>query len=120
MKKLLALIAACIMLTGCSPLEQNARNTAAALQGTIVAAQASMQTSCTANPQQETCVIVNQAINGQAALVTAIEAYCGWSTTNPPADPNATCTPVKTEEAALQTAIANATTFITELKGVIK
>ena len=118
--KFLALLAACIMLTGCSPLEQNARNTAAALQGAIIAAQASQQTSCTANPQQETCVVITKAIGGQTALITAITAYCGWSITNPPADPNATCTPVKTAQAGLETAIANATTFILQLKAVIK
>lgn len=120
MKRLWIVLTACILLIGCSPLEQNARNTAAALQGAIVAAQTSQQSSCSANSQQESCIVITKAINGQTALVTSIEAYCGWSITNPPSDPNATCVPVKTAQAALETAIANATTFITELKGVIK
>lgn len=121
MKKLLApILAGCIVMLGCSPLEQNARNTAAALQGAIIAAQASQQASCSANPKQAPCTIINNAIAGQTALITSITAYCGWSMTNPPADPNATCVPVKTAQQGLQAAIANATTFITELKGLIK
>ena len=120
MKKLFVLIAASIVLTGCSPLEQNARNTAAALQGAIVAAQTSQQTSCAANPNQTACDVITRSIAAENALITATEAYCGWSVTNPPTDPNATCVPVKTAQAGLQTAIANATSFITSLKGVIK
>lgn len=120
MSKLLGTVALLCVLTACSPVEQNARNTAAALQGAIVAAQASQQTSCSTNPQQEACVVITKAVNGQAALITSIEAYCGWSVTNPPSDPNATCTPVKSAQPALTSAIANATTFITELKNVIK
>lgn len=119
MKKML-LVIPLLILIGCSPIEQNARNTAAALQGAIIAAQTSQQASCSANPKQTACTVINNAIAGQTALITSITAYCGWSMTNPPADPNATCTPVKTAQAGLQAAIANATVFITELKGVIK
>jgi hypothetical protein len=108
-----------VCLVACSPLEQQARNTAAALQGAIVAAQGQYHDTCTSNPKQNSCGIINNAISGENALITAVETYCGWSATNPPADPNATCVPVKTAQAGLQAAIANATTFITELKGVI-
>lgn len=118
--RFIALFAACIMLTGCSPLEQNARNTAAALQGVIVAAQGQYQTSCTSNSGQTACTSINRAVSAQNALVTAVEAYCAWSTVSPPTDPNATCTPVKTAQQGLQTAIANATAEISEIKGIIK
>ena len=113
------ILALTLILAGCSPIEQQARNTAAALQGTIVAAQAKYQSSCTANPAQAVCVDINKAVSGEAALITSIEAYCNWSTTMPPSDPNATCTPVKSAQAGLQTAIANATNFINSLKGVL-
>ena len=119
-KTLVALIVtACMVLTACTPLEQSARNTAAALQGAIGAAQTKYQTSCTASPTQSVCTMINQAVSGQNALVTAIEGYCGWSTTSPPASSTQTCVPVKTAAAGLQSAINNANLFITELKGAI-
>ena len=117
--KFLALLAACIMLTGCSPLEQNARNTAAALQGVIVAAQAKYHDSCVANPSQTVCQQINNGVSGENALVTAIETYCGWSPTAPPSDPNATCVPVKSATAGLTAAISNANTLTIEIKGAI-
>ena len=77
---------ACLFLVACSPLEQQARNTAAALQGAILAAQTQQQTSCAANPSQESCRVINGAIGAENALITATEAYCGWSVTAPPAN----------------------------------
>ncbi len=113
-------IALTMMTVACSPLEQQARNTAAALQGAIAAAQTKYLDQCKANPQASACVIINQAVAGQNALVTSIEAYCNWSPTAPPAVTTQTCTPVKSAAAGLQTAIANANVFITELKGVLQ
>ena len=116
----LCLVLALLMATtACSPIEQQARNTAAALQGAISAAQTQYLTSCTANPKQTACVTINQAIDGQAALITAVTAYCGWSPTAPPANGSQTCVPVKTASAGLQTAINNASLFIAELKSLI-
>src|ERR1700685_1832193 len=95
-----------LICVACTPVEQSARNTAAALQGALTAAQAQYLTQCTANPKATSCTIINQAIAGQNALVTATEAYCGWSETAPPANPtSAPCTPVKSASAGLQTAI---------------
>jgi uncharacterized protein YceK len=119
MRKLLITLAACIMLTGCSPIEQQARNTAAALQGTIIAAQAQYQTSCKANPAQTVCGIIDKGVAGENALITAIETYCSWSPTAPPTNPNATCTPVASAEAGLNAAIANAATLTLQIKGAI-
>ena len=108
-----------LLLVACSPLEQQARNAAAALQGTLVAAQAKYHDACVANPQQDTCVRINKGVSGENALVTAIETYCGWSPSAPPSDPNATCVPVKSAQAALTAAIANANQFTLEIKGVL-
>ena len=110
-----------ILLCGfaCSPLQNNARNTGAALQGAIIAAQAQYGPTCTTNPSQASCAAINKAVAGENALVTAIESYCGWSPSNPPANPNAACVPVSSAQAALQTAIANANGFITQLKGAL-
>lgn len=106
-------------MIACSPIEQQARNTAAALQGAIVAAQAKYHDTCVANPSQNVCQVVNRGISGENALITSIETYCGWSTVAPPTDPNAKCVPVKTAQAGLTTAIANATRLTLEIKGVL-
>jgi|SRR5271166_2130038 len=118
LKKLL-LLPLLLVMVACTPLEQQARNTAAALQGVIVAAQAQYQTTCTANASQAVCVDINKAVSAENALITATEAYCGWNTASPPANPNTACVPVSTATAGLQTAIGNATVFITQLKGAL-
>lgn len=122
MKSVVSALVICLLLvtTACSPIETKARDTAAALQGAILAAQSQYQTPCTADPTQAACKTISKAVAGQNALITSIEAYCGWSTTNPPADATAKCSPVKSAEPALQTAIANADEFLNELKGVLK
>lgn len=107
-------------MLACEPIEQQARDTAAGLEGALTAAQAKYQPSCSKNPNQNACQIINQAIAGQNALVTAIEAYCGWSAAMPPQNQTSTCLPVKTAQAGLATAISNANLFITELKGILK
>lgn len=114
------LVALFLVTTACSPIEQNARNTAAALQGALSAAQAKYQTECTSSPKDQACVTINQAVAGQNALITAVEAYCGWSESAPPPTGSATCVPVKTAAAGLQTSINNANLFITELKGILQ
>ena len=119
MMKKLVLLPFLVCLLACTPLEQQARNTAAALQGAIVAAQNQYGATCKVSPTLGACVDINKAVLGQNALVTAVEAYCGWSTTNPPAT-SAVCVPVKTAQAALQTAIANSNAFIVDLKGILK
>jgi hypothetical protein len=109
-------------LLACTPLEQSARNTAAALQGALTAAQTQYQSTCTTNAKQPACVAINEAIAGENALVTATEAYCGWKagTIAPGTTLSAACVPVKSAAAGLTQAIANANLFITELKGVIQ
>ena len=118
--KLCTLLALTVVMVACTPLEQTARNTAAALQGAIGAAQSKYQTQCTASPNLTACTVINQAIAGQNALVTATEAYCGWSPTNPPANTTATCVPVKSAAGGLQAAVANASLVVTELKGILQ
>lgn len=121
MKKLkaLLLIFPLLVLTACSPIEKQARNAAATLHGSILQAQEHYGVSCQNDPSQGICVLVNKAISAHSALITAGETYCGWSPTNPPADPKAACVPVKELEPALQAAIANAAQFTNELKGAL-
>jgi len=121
MKKLFTIIVALGLLPmfACSPVENQARDSAAALSGSIIAAQTKYQVSCTANPSQQICQVINRGISGENALITAVETYCGWAVTPAPPDPNAKCVPVKSAEAALQTAIANAATLTLQIKGAL-
>ena len=113
------LICCLLPMLGCSPLESQARDTAAALSGSLVAAQSKYQATCNQNPAQEICQIINRGVSGQNALITAVETYCGWSATLAPPDPAAKCIPVKTAQAALEAAIANAATLTAQIKGAI-
>ena len=115
----IVLIACVLPTVACSPLESQARDTAAALSGSIVAAQAKYQGSCSATPSHEICRVINRGVSGENALVTAIETYCGWAITAAPPDPNANCVPVKSAQAALQAAIANATSLTLQIKGAL-
>jgi len=112
-------IVACLVLAGCPKIEQDARDTAAALGGAITAAQAQHQ-ECKTAPTGSACLTINKAVDGQNALVTSIEAYCGWTAGVLPTDPNTKCVPVQSASTGLQTAINNANTFISQLKGVIQ
>lgn len=119
MKKLL-LLPLLLVLTACPKFEQNARDTAAALGGAVTAAQAQHQTDCKAAPATAPCVLINKGVDAQNALITGIEAYCGWTAGVLPTDPNAACKPVSTAQAGLQTAISNANVLIGQLKGIIQ
>ncbi len=121
MRKCFAIILALGMLPmlACSPLENQARDVAAALSGSIVAAQGKYQASCMANPSQQICQAINQGVSGENALVTAVETYCGWAVTPAPPDPTATCVPVKSAAAVLKAAIANASTLTLQIKGAL-
>lgn len=107
-----------IVLSGCTPVEKSARDTAAALNGALTAAQFKYQDTCINEPKLHQCEIINRAVDGQNALVTAVEAYCGWSI-NAPMNNGAKCIPVKSAQDGLVSALSNANLFIAELKGLL-
>ena len=115
----LLVVIALLPMVGCSPVENQARDTAAALSGSIITAQTKYQASCAANPGQEICQVINRGVSGENALLTAVETYCGWSATLAPPDASAKCMPVKSAEAALQAAIANAAEMTLQIKGAL-
>jgi hypothetical protein len=121
MRKLftIALALGVLPMLACSPLENQARDAAAALSGSIVAAQTMYQGSCTANPSQQICQSINRGVSGENALITAVETYCGWAVTPAPPDPTAKCVPLKSTQTALQAAIANAAALALQIKGAL-
>lgn len=120
MKKLCLLLPLLLVLAACQPIENSARDASAALGGAIKSAQAQHQDECKANATLPACTLINRAVDGQNALVTATEAYCGWTTVAPPTDQTTKCVAVTSFKAGLQTAINNANSFVLQLKGVIK
>lgn len=120
MKKLLPILVCTLVLVACQPIEMSARDSAAALGGTISYAQAKYLDKCKADPSQSVCQAINRGVAGQNALLTAVETYCGWSTVAPPPDPTTKCVAVKGAQSALQSAIANANRLTTELRSAIQ
>ena len=118
-KTMVGVVLLCMVMLGCSPLENQARDTAAALSGSIVAAQTKYQTSCAANPGQQMCQVINRGVSGENALITAIETYCGWTVTLAPPDPSSKCVPVRSAQTALQAAISNAASLTVQIKGAL-
>lgn len=117
--KRIAIAFLCLFMIGCSPVENQARDSAAAIKGAIESAQAKYVDACKSDPRQQVCFLINKAVSAQNALITATEGYCGWSQSAPPADMNAKCVPVKSAEGALKSAILNANNFTKQLKGAL-
>jgi hypothetical protein len=71
MRKLttVVLVLGLLPMLACAPLQEQARDAAAALSGSIVAAQTKYQASCTANPAQEVCRVINRGVSGENALI---------------------------------------------------
>jgi hypothetical protein len=117
--KRIAIAFLCLFMIGCAPVENQARDSAAAIKGAIESAQTKYGATCRENSGQQVCDVVNKGVSAQNALITATEAYCGWSTVSPPSDPNAKCVPVSGAKASLEAAIANANEITKELKGAL-
>ena len=125
MKKLLLLPIMALLLCGfaCNQnqanLAQNARDTTAALGGLLETAQAQYMAACTTDKTAPNCALISRGVQGQNALISALETYCGMQI-SPTLDPMTPCTPVASAQAGLQTALTNAQQLITEIKGVVK
>lgn len=78
-KAVVAILSLAFLLAGCSPLENHARDAAAAAQGFIQQAQKNHQAECQAFPTKPwPCVAINEAVGAQNLLIDAVEQYCGW------------------------------------------
>lgn len=106
--------------SGQPPIVVNARDTLAGASGFVANAQKQYAKECLADPKQEKCVYINQAVQGINATIQAEEAYCGWSPATAQQAPAPPCVPVESAAAGLQAAVANLNTFISQLKGAIQ
>lgn len=116
---LLLLFALTFVMMACDSIDKQARDVSASLKGPLVVAQQQNQDKCGADPSVQPCQLINRAISAQNALITADQAYCGWSKSTALDQRDVPCVPVKTAEGGLKSALANAQPFIQQLKGVI-
>jgi len=79
LKILVLLFCTCLLLSGCQPIENSARDAIAAADGFISQAQRNHLDECKANPSKSfPCVKLNQAVGAQNLLIDVTEQYCGW------------------------------------------
>lgn len=120
MRKLLVMLLLTPLL-GCpggQPAEKSARDTIAAATGAIQSAQTEYKAECIAAPTAPKCVLINDAVHGQNAAITSLEAYCGFQVNL--SLPTDTCTPVKTAVGAMTAAIGNLHNFIGEIQAIMQ
>lgn len=118
MRKLLPLLLiSCLLLLGCTPVEQNARDGIATAAAVLRFAQTKYGPSCTANPKQAICQNINKAVHANNLAIDALESYCQLT---PASDPTLPCKPVKALEPALASALANLNQTVTDLKGALQ
>lgn len=123
MRTPLVLLAVVLLASGCSPLENQARDVAATSQGVIQQAQRTHLAECQANPSKPfPCGTINQAVAAQNALIDAAETYCGW-----PARPSAAelaaskgkpCARLQSASQTLSAAVRNLNVLVSDLKKV--
>jgi len=120
---ILLLLSLVLLTSGCSPLENQARDLAATSQGVIQQAQKTHLAECQANPTKPfPCVTINQAVAAQNALIDAAETYCGWparpSVAELAASKGRTCARLQTASTALSAAVRNLNVLVKDLQGV--
>ncbi len=118
-KLLIAPVLLSVLFAGC-PAEKDARDSIAAAHGYIQSAQAQWGDSCRANNTQLKCTTTNKLIAAQRAAADALAVYCGGpSVTGVDYANGGTCVPIKSAGGALQTAIVNMNSIITDIKKLL-
>lgn len=97
------------------PKAQKARDVIATSNGIIVSAQGQWQKSCSANPGQTVCRLINRLIDGQNTAVDALETYCGWTARPTPAQIGSAGTTPCVENPSLFTVLNNAVTNLNQI-----
>ena len=77
--KLVSLLAATLLLVGCQPPENTARDSIAAAKGVIERAQTEYLDTCIANTAQRICNLINDGVAAQNLAIDALNLYCSGS-----------------------------------------
>lgn len=93
MKKLFAILAVAIFITGCDkPIEVAARDGLAVSSSLITKARDRWKDQCQVDPTEKPCVAINKAIDAQDVAINALEDFCnssGFRDGTAPCQPNA-------------------------------
>lgn len=116
----LPLIAMVLMVTGCKPPEQLARDGIATFSGTLAKAQQEYLASCSANPAQAACTTINKGVRAQNAAITSLETYCQFNLNAPLPPVGTKCNPVKSAGDGLKSAMNNLNQLMKELQSINK
>lgn len=100
--------------------DQLARDSIAAANGLLTAAQAQYVNSCKPNPTQGVCVLINHGVDALNIAITSLETYCGFSLSPTPPAADTKCAPVANARAGLNVAIANLNQIISEISPLVK
>lgn len=97
-----------------------ARDTIATSFGYLTWAQSNYKASCTANPAQTPCVLINKAIPVNNLAIDALEFYCSGVAPAGQASfaSGGPCVPVASGLAALNAALANLGPIVADLKAL--
>lgn len=117
-----AILFSALVFTGCSSLENKARDAAAASQGFIEQAQRNHLAECQASPAKPfPCQVINQAVAAQNLLVDAVEQYCGWPAgIQPPSGAtNHVCAKNVSATQRLQAAVNSVNKILADYKGTL-
>ena len=97
-----------------------ARDTIATSFGYLTWAQSNYKATCTANPAQTPCVLINKAIPVNNLAIDALEIYCGGVAPvgQTPFAQGGPCVAVSSALPALQSALANLGPIIADLKAL--
>lgn len=117
MKKLLLLLPLVILL-GCQPIQNTARDGIAAAKGVLQTAQTKYMAQCTANPQDAPCVIIHKGVAAQNVAIDALEAYCEGGAT-PAFKDGGPCVANKAVEPKLRASLDNLNQIIPDVKGLL-
>ena len=115
-RKYLVVVPIVLILFGCQPLENSARDAIAVSQGFIQQAQINHHVQCVANPTLAfPCGVINQAVGAQNALIDATETYCSWPS-RPTTPSTLPCAHNKSALPILTAALQNLSSLLPDLK----
>ena len=110
--KLTVLLAATLLIAGCQPAENTARDSIAAAKGVIEQAQTEYLATCTADSTQRPCTLINDAVAGQNLAIDVLNLYCSGSDYLA----GGACQPNKEYQSRLLEAIRNLNGIISAIK----
>jgi len=119
MRRVCYILPLLLILAGCAPLQDTARDAIAASKGVLESAQLQHRDSCIADPHQKTCVIIHDGVAAENSAIDALELYCSNSGAQS-FQTGGPCIVDKSAAPKLEAALANLNQIISDVKGLVK